>query len=482
MFINHNNKYSLQFGIHLAAIILLSYAVFTSQKYGFYMFLRVYVFVSCLYLAWDSYKNELSFWFSRFLIIAFVYNPLIKFALSKSIWIKVNSITLAFFVISTLVLIKKYRGKINFLNPESDNKQELVQEIQDLKNEIEKYRTSELLNNIEIDLSKLDQFDKIGMYTEGLALVSKNDLLGYIDKRGDIVIKPKFEWASYFSEGLAAVKEKHTDLIGYIDKSGNYIIKPKFISATIFKEGLASVSLRRSWGWPEYCVWGCIDKNGNYIIKPKFTNSIEFSSGLAPARSYNFLKTMTDDAFMWGYINKNGKYIIKPQYHLVSNFNDGQAFVVQRQSYSELKIGLINTYGRFTLLEECQLKSEHHKKLNSVIEYCFSDGLTIVKIGKKYGFANISGKLVISPIYDYTLGFYEGLAAVRIDGKWGYINKKGEYFLNPTYDSASPFSEGIAFVKKDGKWVCIKKPNLSSNETDVTGNFKKISFYSILFE
>jgi hypothetical protein len=63
--------------------------------------------------------------------------------------------------------------------------------------------------------------------------------VGFIDKTGNIVIKPQFNSAWKFSQGLAAVFIG--DKVGYIDKMGNIVIKPQFNSAWKFSEGLAAV-------------------------------------------------------------------------------------------------------------------------------------------------------------------------------------------------------------------------------------------------
>jgi len=50
-----------------------------------------------------------------------------------------------------------------------------------------------------------------------------------------------------------------------------------------------------------------------------------------------------------------------------------------------------------------------------------SEGLIIVKNGSLYGFADISGNLIIDFQFSDVRKFSEGLAAVCVDGKWGYI-------------------------------------------------------------
>ncbi len=59
-----------------------------------------------------------------------------------------------------------------------------------------------------------------------MAGVKLNGKYGFIDKNGDFVIKPKFDDAWYFREGLAAVELNGK--YGFIDKSGKIIAKPEF--------------------------------------------------------------------------------------------------------------------------------------------------------------------------------------------------------------------------------------------------------------
>ena len=62
-----------------------------------------------------------------------------------------------------------------------------------------------------------------------------------MNKDADIVIEPKFELASLFSEGLAAVKSGGK--WGFIDKSGKFAIEPRFDEVNRFKEERAVVRI-----------------------------------------------------------------------------------------------------------------------------------------------------------------------------------------------------------------------------------------------
>ena len=81
-------------------------------------------------------------------------------------------------------------------------------------------------------------------FKDGYAAVSKYDgfrlLYGFINKKGELVIDCKYDYADYFYEGLARVKNEK-GLEGYIDKSGKIVIDFQYSYADDFKNGVANV-------------------------------------------------------------------------------------------------------------------------------------------------------------------------------------------------------------------------------------------------
>jgi hypothetical protein len=134
------------------------------------------------------------------------------------------------------------------------------------------------------------QYDEAWDFNEGLAIVRKNDTAFIIDTLGNRVLKLSkvntYEW--YFSKvtsGLYPVKEKN--LYGYIDLIGNYVISPVFVNVNTFNEnGLATVKLNKK--------WGVIDKNGFVVVDFISNDPIFFSpSGIARI-SYDSYCTYVD--------------------------------------------------------------------------------------------------------------------------------------------------------------------------------------------
>ena len=122
----------------------------------------------------------------------------------------------------------------------------------------------------EIEYVIRPQFDGAWSFSEGLAAVKMGDRYGFINKQGQYVANPQFDIASSFSEGLAAVKIG--DRYGYINKQGQYVINLLFDFAYSFSEGE-----RR----------GFINKEGQFVIKAPFkpfkygSPRGSFSEGLA---------------------------------------------------------------------------------------------------------------------------------------------------------------------------------------------------------
>ena len=84
--------------------------------------------------------------------------------------------------------------------------------------------------------------------------------------------------------------------------------------------------------------------------------------------------------------------------------------------------------------------------------------LVPIYIGKKNGYINSQGEMVIPPRFEWA-GFFaaNGLAPVQENGKWGYINTKGEMMIPPRFEDTLGFEDtyGLASVKENGKWGYI---------------------------
>ncbi len=92
-------------------------------------------------------------------------------------------------------------------------------------------------------------------FSEGLCPVDAGLHTGFIDRDGRVAIDATFYTAEHFSCGRALAIEIEDGPEGFIDTSGRWVVKPRFEYAFAFNEGVAMVSD------------GYIDTEGNYIWK-----------------------------------------------------------------------------------------------------------------------------------------------------------------------------------------------------------------------
>jgi hypothetical protein len=134
-------------------------------------------------------------------------------------------------------------------------------------------------------------FSSLGSgFSDGLACVKQGDKWGYIDRKGNFKIEPRFREATDFSDGLAAVKPDH--LWGYIDKAGKVAIPVQYRDCAPFSEGLAAVKVRGQWGF--------IDTQGHTVLKPQLLRACAFRKGLAR------VETASGG---WAYVSRNGQIV-----------------------------------------------------------------------------------------------------------------------------------------------------------------------------
>lgn len=301
-----------------------------------------------------------------------------------------------------------------------------------------------------------------------LFVIEKDGKSGFIDGTGKIVIPPRFDSTSGFSEGLALVTLNHKKF--FIDTSGRIVFEAKFDLVNNFAEGLAAVNIGET-RIPNIGLianpgkWGYIDKKGQLVLPMKFTHAESFSEGLAAIR----------DGDRGAFIDHAGKIVFEVPLDVTLGFHEGIAGVLYRGT-----LAYFDRTGR---------------KISPPLgygpkNYSFSEGLVPVDIKDKTGFMDRAGNLVITPQFEDAEDFREGLAPVKVRSdetawcprdesgsrkgftmKWGYVDKTGKLVIAPQYESVSPFSEGLAAINNCDEAFFIDK----SGKKVISGNFSYAS-------
>jgi hypothetical protein len=73
-----------------------------------------------------------------------------------------------------------------------------------------------------------------------------------------------------------------------------------------------------------------------------------------------------------------------------------------------------------------------------------------VEQGRKWGYIDKTGRVIIPCQFDSAANFSEGLAAVHIKEKTGYIDATGKFVIPPRFLTGFPFSGGLALVVISG--------------------------------
>ncbi len=142
---------------------------------------------------------------------------------------------------------------------------------------------------------------------------------GFIDKSGNFVIEPVYEWAGAFNDKLAPVTKG--DKFGYINTLGTLVIPYKYVFAEVFSDGLAAVYNGTSWGY--------IDETGNYVIPSQF-GSFEGHDGEEVANPFI-------DGYAAVYLGKGQAYrsdVYKGQFALI----DKTGKILNGQKYDSLNL------------------------------------------------------------------------------------------------------------------------------------------------
>ena len=161
--------------------------------------------------------------------------------------------------------LKNYQDLLKILPSEAASEREKVQD------RIGFYSHKDKITEPKHDTNWREKYDKIGDFSEGLAVVKLKSKWGFVDKAGKEVIPLKYDEVADFYDGLALVKLN--DKRGLINKLGKVVIPIKYDNIRGYNEGFASVCLNQKCGF--------VDRYGKVVIPLKFDYLATFQNGFA---------------------------------------------------------------------------------------------------------------------------------------------------------------------------------------------------------
>jgi len=264
---------------------------------------------------------------------------------------------------------------------------------------------------------------------------------GYMDRRGNTVIEPRFDRAGDFAEGLAvvALEKRRT----YIDRRGvvQVTVPRQWRHVRPFSEGLAACRIDGKYGF--------FDRQGKLVIPPRYDEASDFREGLAAvgvdtgSRPY---PKADHTSKVYGFIDKNGREVVQPTFRWASDFHEGLSYVC-----FEGGVGYIDERGTVVIRLEHEVNA-CPKRCRVYAGYDFSEGLALIEIvtsgGGEYRYINKAGVFLPRERFPTPAGdFCEGLAQFAQGDKSGYVDRRGHIVCKPMFDNAGCFSEGFAALQ-----------------------------------
>lgn len=347
-----------------------------------------------------------------------------------------------------------------------------------------KYNSIKLSSNRNYSINSEDTNPIIvSLRTESTGVRAK---YGLIDKAGNVILEPKYDYIYGYSDGLA--KANLGDKVVFIDVNGNAVIEPQFKEVGNFNNGLAAVKADND-------KYGFIDKTGKVVIQPQFDAYTEGGGGQGFQFQYNFngnyAAVVKDGQF--GVIDKSGDYKIKPDGNFKMFVSDKLILVGQGENgykYIDIDGNTIFSNSDFPVsyaMEAQDLSFENgfatyfkkksgdsyllgivdeKGKIISDAKYDYfapkiSEGMAILRINNKYVCLDTAAGNEFNVDAEYVGEFQEGLAVVSFPGNGNsyYIDKTGKKVLQPdsSFGFIGAFENGLASVVHNNKAAYIDK-------------------------
>jgi len=297
------------------------------------------------------------------------------------------------------------------------------------------------------------QYEHLGIFQDGLAVVSKNNKYGLINKKNQVVVDFVFDEILEFVDARGIVFKG--DSVGLIDRSGREVVPIIYNDIITLGNGLIAIKEK---------------SDSNYFISdinfsPKtaaiFEEIQEFKKGISVAK--------TKDGF--GVLNTNCQWLIPAAFESIRFLND-----------TLVEYGFSGKKGLRTL---------NNKQLTESIYDEFSkfdpvEKQLIAKQGTSIFYLNDQGKLLFETPMEYFPNafevalFYKGISVFRKKGKYGLIDTTGKEYLKPIFDALGRPLVAIPAIK-DQKWGIVdwKGRSILPYEYD---NIETIGYFGFIVE
>ncbi|MBR1124025.1 WG repeat-containing protein [Bradyrhizobium lablabi] len=287
------------------------------------------------------------------------------------------------------------------------------------------------------------QFPAFDKNDPSITWVQREKLWGLARSDGSWLVEPKFQYVDALRDGLARVTLNGK--VGFLDRTGNFAIEPVFDKAEWFTSGLGRTSAERDG------VVGVIDKTGAWVFRTNYQYlylARQLGKDGEPETVFGW-HFKNDNR--WGLLNLDGRVVLNAEFdQVVWRCGDDRLRAYRNKDLLYFKA------------DGSPLQPPDGRLLNFA---CSDAPLYTLKIGDKYGLLDSNLRPLTPVHFDAMVWAGQNARNAKIDGKWGRIGPDGRWLLEPRFDHLSsdtdPFVASIdgkrGFVRADGSWLIEPK-------------------------
>lgn len=160
-------------------------------------------------------------------------------------------------------------------------------------------------------------------FVEGLAVFRTEDgLYGYVNTKGEVVIKPQYISASIFQENIALITDKNDKKLA-INRKGEILFDihlSQICTMSLYHNGMLLFCNE-----DDFDQMGCLNNKGEKVIKPssRINKLGLFEGEVAPFQKDGY----------WGFIDKKGEVLVRAKYQDVDFYNSDFACVKDKERW-----------------------------------------------------------------------------------------------------------------------------------------------------
>ena len=252
------------------------------------------------------------------------------------------------------------------------------------------------------------KFENVSGFEEGMAIVEKGYMRGFINNKGKVVIEPMYETASDFKDGRALVKRVK---YGFINQHGEEELPFVYDKLWYPSQGLAR--------FKKDGIYGFIDMTSK---KEQFT-------GYASASDFYGNYAVVHDGTTYLLIDKAGNQKSLPYAYVEPGGEEKWMY------QADNKFGFLNNDGSVLCLPQYDLLMR------------YQEGRAGFSINDAWGYLDENGEVIIPLRYPLAWDFVNGYARIISRYGFGFIDRYGNEVLSPRYLEVRDFSEGLARIQ-----------------------------------